>query len=322
MAKNDKIKKILVMRPEHIGDYALSLRSLASIRHKYPEAKIDIVVGPWNKSLAEATPYVDDVIVFEHPLVKRHIGYKGILRVITHDVIVISKFIASLNKQHYDLYVNFSDRKYNRLLDRLIKSKKKILGIKKKYIGGREVPRIEDLLKSSGINTINDSLKLNFNKKDENIVSSVLSGNYTKRVLVHSITSLPEKDWPLKKWKELLKMISKNKNVELLLIGTENEKNQLESVKRYVKNKNIKNLSGKLSLTQLVLLLSKCDFIFGGDSGPVHLAEITKTPSFIIFGPTSSDRWGPEKNLGGFIKNIDIRKIAVRDVFSKLKKLI
>jgi len=117
-------------------------------------------------------------------------------------------------------------------------------------------------------------------------------------------------------------MISKNKNVELLLIGTENEKNQLESVKRYVKNKNIKNLSGKLSLTQLVLLLSKCDFIFGGDSGPVHLAEITKTPSFIIFGPTSSDRWGPEKNLGGFIKNIDIRKIAVRDVFSKLKKLI
>jgi ADP-heptose:LPS heptosyltransferase len=319
---NEGIKRILIMRPEHIGDYALSFRAVASIRKKYPSAKMDIIVGPWNKDLAEATLGINKVIIFNHPFVKRHIGYKGILKALTLDFVKMKRFISTLNKSDYDLYINFSDRKYNLIFDRLIKAKRKILGTRKKYLGGRDVERIEDLLRSENINIIRGKLSLNLQKNKKQKTRKLIVGKGMKKILVHPITSLKEKDWPLEKWEKLLRLLLRNKKLEISMLGTSKEKKALESIRESIKSQRLKNLAGEITLPQLVNLISESSLIFGGDSGPVHLAEITGTPMFILFGPTDEIRWGPKEGQGDIIKNSEIKKINVKEVLEKIKNLI
>jgi ADP-heptose:LPS heptosyltransferase len=314
-----KVKKILIMRPEHIGDYALSLRALFSIRNKFPKAKIDVVIGPWNAGLAKATPCINKSIIFEHPFVKRHIGYMGIIKALTLDLLKMKKFIGEINKESYDLYVNFSDRKYNLLFDRLIHAKFKLLGTKKKYLGGRDVERIENLLITSGIPLTSEKIKLEFSKKEKGSVDKFLKNNGLKRVLIHPITSLNEKDWPIKKWKMFIMSLLKNPDLDLILLGTSNERTKLESLGEALKHPRLTNLAGEINLTQLVYLLSKSNLIIGGDSGPVHLAEITGTPMLILFGPTDEIRWGPREGGGKIIKNNEIWKISVETVLKEIK---
>lgn len=52
----------------------------------------------------------------------------------------------------------------------------------------------------------------------------------------------------------------------------------------------IKDLIGKLSLVETVALLDESDVMVTHDTGPLHLAGITRVGIVSIFGPT--DPWG------------------------------
>src|SRR3954449_11793125 len=46
-------RRILVLRLERIGDLLMSAAAIESVRARAPEAAIDLVVGSWNRSIAE-----------------------------------------------------------------------------------------------------------------------------------------------------------------------------------------------------------------------------------------------------------------------------
>jgi len=316
------LKKILIIRTEHIGDYALSLRALASLRKAFPKARIDIIVGPWNEAIANATPYVNRVIVFEHPFVKRHIGYLGILRAIFLDTPKVLGWIKKINKEKYDLLVNFSDRKYTRILDWMINARYKILGKDLPYSGGRDRARIEGLLEKFDIPIIRGKETLSYSNKDKELVKGLTqSGEY---IVVHPITPLSEKNWPLENWIRLIEKIIAKKKKKIVLIGTVKEREiiQKQIVERLNKNvqKEVINVSGKLNIVQTIFLISKSKLIIGGDSGPVHLAEMTSTSILALFGPTNVERWGPPINQGDFIKKERIEDISIEEVYNKIGK--
>lgn len=52
-----------------------------------------------------------------------------------------------------------------------------------------------------------------------------------------------------------------------------------------------KSLVNKTSLRELCAILSVCDLLLTGDSGPMHLAQAVGTPLVAIFGPTCKE-WG------------------------------
>jgi len=53
------------------------------------------------------------------------------------------------------------------------------------------------------------------------------------------------------------------------------------------------NLGGKLSLEQLVAIISHATLFIGIDSGPMHMAAAVNTPVAAIFGPQTKVTWGP-----------------------------
>ncbi len=49
----------------------------------------------------------------------------------------------------------------------------------------------------------------------------------------------------------------------------------------------IQNLIGKTGLTDLLAVYARCDVVVTHDSGPLHLAQLARTPLVALFGPTS-----------------------------------
>lgn len=51
--------------------------------------------------------------------------------------------------------------------------------------------------------------------------------------------------------------------------------------------------AGVTALPQLIRIVAGAGRVVCGDTGPAHLATALGTPSVVLFGPTSPERWGP-----------------------------
>ena len=53
------IKKILVVKLDHIGDVLLATPVITNLRLHYPHAHIALLVGSWSKQVVECSPHLD-----------------------------------------------------------------------------------------------------------------------------------------------------------------------------------------------------------------------------------------------------------------------
>ena len=315
--------KILIIRYEHIGDYGLVIPMILAIKKKFPKAKIDLVVGPWNREFAMATPGINKIIIFDNPLIKKHIKYWEVLRTILLKPKKLREHIRILNQEDYDVMIDFSDRKFSRYLDRLIYAKKKILGTKYHYIGEREPVRMARILHNElGISEIPGKIKMKYSKKDKTLVDVILNCIKGNRIVMHPIAELPEKNWEVNKWIKLIDRLTKCNENKILIIGAPNQKEEIaQLIKKCKYRRRVYNLAGRTNVVQSIYLIAKSKVIIGGDSGPVHWAELTKTPIITLYGPTDEKRWGPPRTQGVALrKGSHLDDIKLEDILMEIKK--
>ena len=58
--------RILAMKLDHNGDFLLAVPAMAKLRARYPDARIDIVVGSWNRAAAEALGVFDTIHTLDY----------------------------------------------------------------------------------------------------------------------------------------------------------------------------------------------------------------------------------------------------------------
>ena len=323
MDKN-KIKKILFLRTEHLGDYGLSLPALKALREHFPKAKIDVVIGPWNLDFAKATPYIDDIIVFDNILIKRNLKYKEILKIVFREFKKFHEFFKKVNKEKYDLIFSLSDRKYNSIFLKFIKAKKKISGLSFSNPGINENLRIRRFLEMNGLGIKDYSISLKYSKSDKDKIDNLIKNMKGDKIIIHPITFLPEKNWPIEKWIKLVNNILEyKKNTKIILTGGREDLGGINKIIEKIKDKKrCYVFAGKINVIQSIYLIGKSSLIIGNDSGPVHWAELTNTKIISLFGPTDSVRWGTPKDKGKVLKGKKIEDISVDSVFSEVKKII
>ena len=59
--------KILLIRPDHLGDLLFLTPALRYLRTLLPEAHISLMVGPWGQAVMEHNPHVDELLICEFP---------------------------------------------------------------------------------------------------------------------------------------------------------------------------------------------------------------------------------------------------------------
>jgi len=317
----EEVKKILILRYEHMGDYIVSLPAIKKVRDSFPLAEISIVVAPWNEKLAGATPYVDKILVGKNPLAKRNLSLGGFIKNFIREIPGFLKFIKLIRGDSYDLVISFSNRKFSKFILPFVKSKKIISGLDLEPVEEREVKRCLRVVESLGAKQQSSKVQFKISKQDKEKVNKILRGReFFKKdiVILHLLTPLASKNWPKENWIKLIKKIDSNNRV-FVLIGTAEERAILERIKSELVGLNVVNLAGKLDLVPLVYFISKVKFYLGGDSGPMHIANLFKIPSVILFGQTNEKVWGPEEDYGKILKRENIRDITVGEVLKAIK---
>ncbi len=112
---------------------------------------------------------------------------------------------------------------------------------------------------------------------------TVLSSKRHHRRLVLA----PGSVWATKRWTEsgyrsLCERLLLN-GYEVVLMGSPDER---ELCERLADGLSINNLCGKLSLYESALFLAESAGLVANDSGAMHLASLSQTPTVAIFGPT------------------------------------
>jgi len=123
-----------------------------------------------------------------------------------------------------------------------------------------------------------------------------------KRIILAPGGGFSEKCWGDQNFSHLINLLLKNKNYQICIIGSEEDKNRISAND----SSQLTNLCGKLSLRQSAAMVSLADFVVCNTSLCMHLAGAFKVPALTLLGEwyesaeLHQKQWGyPESTVKG-----------------------
>jgi ADP-heptose:LPS heptosyltransferase len=156
-----------------------------------------------------------------------------------------------------------------------------------------------------------------------------------RKIVIHVGAKKIYRDWGIESFSSLIKLLIQD-NYSIFLIGKGEEE---EGRGKYLSDLySLHDFTGKLSVKEILFLISHADVYFGADSGPLQLASLTKTPIVALYGPNIPDISGPYRSENVTIIQLDLdcipcpqktcrydevkcmKGIEVSDVYQAIKK--
>jgi len=293
---------VLIVRPDSIGDFIIFSAILPRFRTLHPQAKISIVLQDTVAQLAKECPYVDEIITFKESRI-REAQYR-------------TEILKQLQDRCFDIayYPVYSRSEIGDLLTLCSSAKKKVTfngdclnilpDIKSrndKYydllIPGAagvmiETHRNMEFMKALGINVPDyEGTCIWANEEDENHINHLLKSlKINNPVAISPFAKFEIKDWPINKWSQLL---SHYPDEQIVICGGPENFERAQKLIELSSHRNIYNLCGKTTLTQTAVLLSRCKFFIGVDTGPAHMAVAVNIPNVVLMGGGHFGRFMP-----------------------------
>lgn len=288
--------RILVVRPDAIGDMVLTIPFLRELRRNRPKSHIALVCNPGVYDLVELCPYVDEFLFFDKRA-RRHKFFVNLARSIRFAWehgrkgrygIAISPSYANPDT-YADAWICFLSG-----IPRRISYSEELDPEKHAYYmgnhdiyfteldRGREIRHEAEaplgLLRHMGMSVEKDAPELWTEAADEEAAralleegSSLEGGRSPVRILVCLSSSNKTKDWPVEHFAETCRRILRVCDAEIILIGADRESREYgEAFCRELPM--ARNLIGKTTLRQTAAVMRMSDMYLGGDTGPMHMA--------------------------------------------------
>jgi ADP-heptose:LPS heptosyltransferase len=115
---------------------------------------------------------------------------------------------------------------------------------------------------------------------------------------------MPQKAWPISYFQKLIKLLLKEENLKIIIVGGDKE---IIKVEQLVEEDKIISLVGKTSILQTAAICSKADLAISNDDCVAHIAAAVGVNIISIFGPTNPKRtapWGNKNNIFVFKSNL------------------
>lgn len=293
-------KKILLIRPDGIGDFIQWLPSAYAMADYYKKLNYEITL------LANSAwlDYSKSFNIFD--------GYAELNRKkFTSDTEYKKFLISNLNNRGFEKIIYLSASREFAIGDslmRLLKSNEKI-GFKGDNsndawlwltIGNKWYSKLIDIAKEKKYEPyLNTVLLKNLNiplpqdnvpaisaqVKEENLIS----GDYF--ILIPG-SNMNLKQWDFKNFLSIAERIIKQTGLICVFCGGEKESGLLKKNEKLI-NFNYENYINKTSLQELTALISKSKFVLSNDTGAVHIAAGLNKPAYCIYGGGHFGRFLP-----------------------------
>lgn len=320
-----KIRKILVIRLDAIGDVILTTPFIRELRRNFSGAFISLVVDQKAYNLVEVCPYVNEVLAFRNLRMDDKMKtIKAYLLPIwfafeyfrgkNFDLALLPRwdtdwygaaYLAFLSgariRVGYSENINANKAIWNRGFDSFLTNVIDIRDLK------HEVERNLNVLHFLGLEVLDDRLELWTSKDDELFADFTLkiAGVSDNDILIAIApgASWLRKRWPIERFLAVCKWISKRYDAKFLVLGGKGEEELGSFLEKMLEDRVI-NLVSKTTLRQAVALLKRSKLFIGNDSSPMHMASACGIPLVALFcHPKNGDpashhspiRFGPWK---------------------------
>lgn len=303
------IKRILLVKLDHIGDAILALPAVRHLKKHLPDASLYVLGGSWTRSIWTKEPLIDEFIPFDffHP--RSALGQKE-----TSEE-ALKELGRKLSSYRFDLAIDLRKQPDTRPV---------LLHVGARYLAGYDsqgrFPWLDIALEWEG--DVGFAAKRTHNSDDLTVLvdaiavqsdanrstldvsriepmplrSPSLTRLFAKRVVcVHATAGNAMKEWPLDRYAALIDLLVDAEDVNVALIGSREERDIIASVKAAVRrNKRVWDLCGYLPLEDLPGFLTRCALFIGNDSGPKHIAAGLGVRTIGIHsGVVDISEWGP-----------------------------
>ncbi len=294
-------QRILVMRYRFIGDTLLTVPFLRNLRTAYPDAQIDMLVGPNSGEVLTYCPYINELIYFDTTRKHRYENqtakkksfwhYVKLLRNRQYDTAFVLKrslssaFLAFLSGIPTRIGFNTEGRRF--LLTHPVSYQP-------------DQPEIEsflDLLRAVHVPVSGTELESWWSPTEESKAATLITPYRTrKNILLHLTSSNSAKQWPDASAAQLAQWLLTNPERELHCVGAASDAPVYEALTKELPDAlqpRLHNWCGQLSLLESMAFLKKMDGVIGVDSGTLHMAAAVGVPVIALFGPMDERKWQP-----------------------------
>ncbi len=310
------IPRILLIRPDHLGDMVLTTPVFHALKTHIPQARITVMVGPWSGEVVARHPDIDHLLTCPFP------GFQRAPQKPLAPYILLFRVAKQLRREHYDLAINLRpDFWWGAALLYLARIPRRIgyaihpgtpfLTHALPFIAP-EPSTVSNLrLASAALEALGhapleepytpECYPLQFTSTSEE--DSWVAGRLQKEginaetpiVVIHPGAGATVKLWRNSAWaacaNALPVLLTSSVPPRIILTGSKGERPMLEEIARGMTIPPV--LVTDTSVGQLAALLKRAQLVLGVDNGPLHLAVAQGTPTIQIFGPTDPRVFGP-----------------------------
>jgi len=292
-------RHILVVRTDRIGDFVLSLSAIQAIRTAFPDARLDVMVSPDTRELAERSPAIDHIIVDDMRGDDR--GPRGFIQLLrrvrreSYDVVLLlhpttrlaALFFLSGIRQRigtgYRLYSLFFTRRVWHHRRRAERHESEYCLELAGTLGADQSPHLPSIVLSEEDRRWASGQAARWSVGDDLLV------------VIHPGSGGSARDWSPENYRELVRHLAGRPGVQVAVTGSQDEAQLVTSVAGAGSGR-AHSLAGGASLGQFAALLQGSALVVTNSTGPLHLASAVGTATVSIFCPIvacSPKRWGP-----------------------------
>lgn len=275
-------QNILCIREDEIGDLCYSLHVFKSLKKQYPSAKITLLCKPFAIQLVKNDPDVD----------KATSDWKEL----TNDYDLIVDLRGSRKSNLYAL----KHRPRIRLDRGTVRYQNKLKGNHPhEVITNLQVigPLLDDENKIS-------TPRIYIDHAESGKAERYLSENNIHAFAVLHIGARRElRRWPLKNYATLAVYLKEQHQLDILFCGDKSDLTSITTVTNLIPFKTF-SIAADFSLLEFSAVVSKADLFVGNESGPLHIASVSDTPSLGLFGPGEPNVFYPVGKKTAYLHHV------------------
>ncbi len=291
-------KRVLVSRTDSIGDVILTFPMCVWIKKKFPSATLIFLGDTYTRPILECLPEIDEIMEWSTLQQMPEASKVDLLRAQKIDVclhVFPRRELASLvRKAKIETRVGTSHRSYHLL------TCNHRLNFSRKNSDFHEAQLNFELLKPSGITDLPSMEEINqwitaFQIPSISLPEMIekMLEKDSKKIILHPKSQGSAMEWPIEKYVELAQALLE-KGYAVYFTGTEADGVGFRSL--IPQHENCFDTSGKMTLSELIVFISKCDQLIACSTGPLHLAGVLGLKTIGFFSsrrPIHPGRWQP-----------------------------
>jgi O-antigen biosynthesis protein len=320
--RHQDIKRILVVKVDHIGDFVTAFPAFRKIKQKFPNATLHVLAAPSAKHLIALEPSIDQMIPFEFFHARSSLGQNEIgiekLEALHRELLPYEFDIAIDLRKHTEtrLLLRYSGAKHmagfdyqNQFpwLDIAIQWEGDAAFVaKRQHISDDLINLVDAVVAASEQERGLTKRPDDWSRRQVPLVARLNGeGIYARPVVcVHPASGNAFRQWPPAHFASLINLLVEFEDVNVAVIGGPDEIEIANQIIALIKRpERVNSFAGKLKLEELPYFIESCALFVGNDSGPKHLAAALGVPTIGIHsGVIDPNEWGPLGEIALAIK--------------------